>query len=42
MGIGIYDGDYAYYLSKDEISSNKDIFKSKASKYTYDNKKAII
>lgn len=40
IGMSIYDGNNSYYLNKDEIISNKDIFKFAS--YTYDLKKSIV
>ena len=42
LGIGIYDGEYGYFISKDEIDKYKDIFSSDVEKYTYDLKKNIV
>lgn len=40
LGIGIYDGNYGYFISKDEIEVNKNIFDKKIS--SYDVKKLIV
>lgn len=40
IGVSIYDGENAYYLDKESILLNKDIFKH--AKYTYDYKKNIV
>lgn len=42
IGIGLYDGDYGYFIPKDDIIKHKDIFLSINNKYTYDNKKNIV
>ena len=42
LGMGIYDGEYGYFISKDDISKYKDIFSSDIEKYTYDLKKNIV
>ena len=42
IGIGIYDGDYGYYLDKDVLINYKDIFNSIYNKFTYDLKKNIV
>jgi len=42
LGIGIYDGECGYFISKDDISNYKDIFSNKVDKYTYDLKKNIV
>ena len=42
IGIGLYDGDYGYYIPKDNIEEYKDIFTSIYNKYTYDLKKNIV
>jgi len=39
IGMSLYDGENSYYLTKEEIINNKDIFNSKA--FSYDVKKAI-
>ena len=40
IGLSIYDGAKSYYLTKDEIIENKQIFKYAA--YTYDLKKSMV
>ena len=40
IGLSIYDGTKSYYLTKEEIIENKDIFKYAA--YTYDLKKSMV
>ena len=40
IGMSIYDGKYSYYLNKEEIINNKDIFKNKV--FSYDIKKSIV
>ncbi len=42
IGIGLYDGEYGYFIPKDDIEKHKDIFTSINNKYTYDNKKNIV
>ena len=42
LGIGIYDGEYSYFINSDDISKYKDIFSSKSFKYTYDFKKSLV
>ena len=42
LGIGLYDGEYGYFISKDDITNYKDLFSSDVSKYTYDLKKSIV
>lgn len=42
LGLGIYDGENGYFLSKEEITKYKEVFKNKCSKYTYDFKKALV
>ena len=42
LGMGLYNGEKALFLSKDEIIANKDIFESNYKKYTYDLKKNIV
>ena len=39
IGMSLYDGEYSYYLTKEDIINNKDIFKSKV--FSYDIKKTI-
>ena len=40
IGLSIYDGTKSYYLTKEDIIENKDIFKYAA--YTYDLKKSMV
>lgn len=40
IGMGVYDGEHSYYLNKEEIIRNKDIFKNKC--FSYDIKKSIV
>ena len=42
LGIGIYDGEYSYFINSDDISKYKEIFSSKSFKYTYDFKKSLV
>ena len=42
IGIGIYDGDYGYYINANDIEKYKDIFSSIYNKFTYDLKKNIV
>ena len=42
LGMGIYDGECGYFISKDDISKYKDLFSSDIEKYTYDLKKNIV
>ncbi len=42
IGIGLYDGSYGYFIPKEDIIKNKDIFLSINNKCTYDNKKNIV
>ena len=42
LGMGIYDGENGYFISKDELINHKDLFSSKIDKYTYDLKKNIV
>ena len=42
IGIGVYDGDYGYYIDKDNIHEYKEIFSSIYNKFTYDLKKNIV
>lgn len=39
IGMSLYDGEYSYYLTKEDIINNKDIFNSKV--FSYDIKKSI-
>ncbi len=40
IGMSIYDGENSYYLTKEEILENKDIFNNKV--FSYDIKKSIV
>ena len=42
LGIGLYDGDNGYFISKDEINNYKELFSNDTEKYTYDLKKCIV
>ncbi len=42
LGMSLYNGEKALFLSKDEIIQNKDIFSNEYNKYTYDLKKNIV
>ena len=42
IGIGIYDGDYGYFINKESLEKYKEIFSSIYNKYTYDLKKNIV
>ena len=42
IGIGIYDGDYGYFINKESLEEHKEIFSSIYNKYTYDLKKNIV
>ena len=42
LGIGIYDGENGYFISKDELKNYKSLFSSDVEKYTYDLKKNIV
>ena len=42
LGVGIYDGDNGYFISKDELKNYKSLFSSDVEKYTYDLKKNIV
>ena len=42
LGIGIYDGNYGYFIGKEEIENYKDIFNTSVEKSTYDYKKNIV
>lgn len=42
LGIGIYDGEYGYFIEKEKIEEYGDIFSSMYNKYTYDLKKNIV
>lgn len=42
LGIGIYDGEYGYFISREQIIQYKDVFMNEQEKYTYDLKKCIV
>lgn len=42
IGIGLYDGEAAYYIYPDELEYYKNIFSSIQNKFTYDLKKSIF
>lgn len=42
LGIGIYDGEYGYFIEKEKIEEYGEIFSSMYNKYTYDLKKNIV
>lgn len=42
LGIGIYDGEYGYFIKPDEIQKYGEIFNSDVLKYTYDYKKNLV
>lgn len=42
IGIGLYDGEAAYYIYPDELEYYKNIFSSMQNKFTYDLKKSIF
>lgn len=42
IGVGLYDGEYGYYIDEKDLEQNKNIFLSKYNKFTYDNKKNIV
>ena len=42
LGVGIYDGISGYFLSKNELEKNKELFSDSKYKYTYDLKKDIV
>ena len=42
LGIGLYDGNSAYYIEKDQLNEYKHIFSSDIDKYTYDLKKNLV
>ena len=42
LGIGIYDGEKAYFIEKDNLKKYDNIFSSNINKYTYDLKKDIV
>lgn len=42
LGIGIYDGEAGYFISKEDILKYRDLFNRDACKYTYDYKKNLV
>ena len=42
LGIGIYDGENGYFISKEDILNHKELFSSSINKYTFDLKKNIV
>ena len=42
LGVGIYDGENGYFISKDELKNYKSLFSTDVEKYTYDLKKNIV
>ena len=42
IGISLCDGEYTYFISKDEVEKYKDIFLSSSKKMTYDFKKSFV
>ena len=42
LGIGIYDGENGYFISKDSIDNYKNLFETDFDKYTYDFKKCLV
>ena len=42
LGIGIYDGEKSYFISKDDIKKYNYLFNNKCIKYTYDLKKCLV
>ncbi len=42
LGVGIYDGEKAYFIEKDNLKKYANIFSSNINKYTYDLKKDIV
>ena len=42
IGIGIYDGNYSYYINKDDIEKYQYLFSNNCNKFTYDLKKSIV
>ncbi len=42
LGMGLYDGENGYFLTKEEIFSHSNIFSSNVEKYTYDLKKNLV
>jgi len=42
LGMGIYDGEKGYFISKNELANFKDLFSNEDLKYTYDLKKNLV
>ncbi len=42
LGVGIYDGEYGYFIEKDQIEKWKDLFQNETLKSTYDLKKCMV
>lgn len=42
LGIGIYDGEYSYFISRDNLCKYKNLFNSETPKLTYDLKKCMV
>lgn len=42
LGMGIYDGECGYFISKEKLSNYKHLFETDIEKYTYDLKKNIV
>lgn len=42
LGVGLYDGEYAYFIEKEELEEYSNVFSSIYNKYTYDLKKNIV
>lgn len=42
LGMGIYDGENGYFISKDNLENYKDLFSNATEKCTYDLKKNIV
>lgn len=42
LGIGIYDGENGYFISREEIDKYKYLFEMDCCKYTYDYKKSLV
>lgn len=42
LGIGIYDGEYSYFISRDNLCKYKNLFNSETPKLTYDLKRCMV
>ena len=42
LGMGIYDGEYGYFIPRDLIGNYKNLFETDLEKYTYDFKKNLV